>query len=516
MKTRLFLLFIICFGFQIHAQTQVVSVNVGVGLDYDGSHLYVAELFGNKISRLDITTGAPSLETVTSISRPEGIAINGNEVYMTGISMPDRFRVADISGGVPTTNTTILSASSIRTVVYDDTHGLYLIQDAGSGGTRVFKVTGTTATQIITTPVRDIRGATIHGSEMYLSSRGAGAIYKFDLSNVATPTLVKSGITQPYEIEIANNHLYYASENGQLGKIDLANTSASPTLLINNTLGDLAGLEIIGEDIYFTSWGNNAIYKINDPALAPCVVTIPDTNFKTALLNHNPIIDTNSDGEIQCSEASAFTGQIVASSLNIQDLTGIESFTEITGLQVFNNDLTSIDVSQNTKLRQLLVEGNLGLSGVLDLSAMTDLIDVKANDTYISRINMANGNNANVTRFQCVRNSALNCVQLDAGFSPNSNWLVDDVSVYSENCFTLSTIDFSLDEAKLYPNPASTILNIDMLDTIKRVTIYTLLGSEILKAKSAVVDISNLKSGSYLIKIEDENGVTSTKRFIKQ
>lgn len=28
-------------------------------------------------------------------------------------------------------------------------------------------------------------------------------------------------------------------------------------------------------------------------------VNIPDPNFKNALLNHNPIIDTNGDGEIQ-------------------------------------------------------------------------------------------------------------------------------------------------------------------------------------------------------------------------
>lgn len=34
------------------------------------------------------------------------------------------------------------------------------------------------------------------------------------------------------------------------------------------------------------------------------IVSIPDANFKTALLNHTPAIDTNGDGEIQVSEAS--------------------------------------------------------------------------------------------------------------------------------------------------------------------------------------------------------------------
>jgi len=32
------------------------------------------------------------------------------------------------------------------------------------------------------------------------------------------------------------------------------------------------------------------------------VVNIPDANFKTALPNHVPVINTNADGEIQVSE----------------------------------------------------------------------------------------------------------------------------------------------------------------------------------------------------------------------
>ena len=37
------------------------------------------------------------------------------------------------------------------------------------------------------------------------------------------------------------------------------------------------------------------------------IVDIPDTNFKNALLNHDPIIDINNDGEIQESEAESVT-----------------------------------------------------------------------------------------------------------------------------------------------------------------------------------------------------------------
>jgi len=73
------------------------------------------------------------------------------------------------------------------------------------------------------------------------------------------------------------------------------------------------------------------------------IVNIPDTNFKDALLNHTPTIDTNADGEIQVLEAEAITNSIIVNSKDISDLTGIEAFINITGLDCSFNNLTSLD-----------------------------------------------------------------------------------------------------------------------------------------------------------------------------
>jgi uncharacterized repeat protein (TIGR01451 family) len=75
------------------------------------------------------------------------------------------------------------------------------------------------------------------------------------------------------------------------------------------------------------------------------IVNIPDANFKNALLNHVPVINTNNDGEIQVSEAVAFTGTITVISKNIADLTGINAFYNITGLNCQGNQLTSLSIS---------------------------------------------------------------------------------------------------------------------------------------------------------------------------
>ena len=145
------------------------------------------------------------------------------------------------------------------------------------------------------------------------------------------------------------------------------------------------------------------------------IITFNDANFKQALVN-NSAINTNGDTEIQVSEAINFTGTIGVANSGINNLTGIEFFTEIVGLQVQNNGLLSVDLSQNTKLRQLLMEGNSNLQGDLDLSMMSDLTDFKGHSTRLTSVNIANGNNRNITRFE-VGNSFVTCVQVDPSFN---------------------------------------------------------------------------------------------------
>ena len=142
----------------------------------------------------------------------------------------------------------------------------------------------------------------------------------------------------------------------------------------------------------------------------PQNVNIPDPIFKGYLLGHTGI-NTNSDGEIQVSEAAAFAGSIDVSNLGIMDLTGIEAFTSLTELNCSNNLLTALDVSSNmaltilncsyNQLTALNVSSNTGLTilhcynnqltglNVLDNSALFDLrcsynaltnLDVSANE----------------------------------------------------------------------------------------------------------------------------------------
>ena len=77
--------------------------------------------------------------------------------------------------------------------------------------------------------------------------------------------------------------------------------------------------------------------------------TIPDANFEQALVDAN--IDTDGlNGAILNSDAEQLFGGLDVSNKNIDDLTGIAAFTNLTELICSNNNLTTLDLSANNQL----------------------------------------------------------------------------------------------------------------------------------------------------------------------
>ena len=89
------------------------------------------------------------------------------------------------------------------------------------------------------------------------------------------------------------------------------------------------------------------------------IVNIPDANFKAYLLGLT--CNSNADNEIQVSEAQNWPGVISCGNMNISDLTGIEAFNAIVDLYCKNNQLTTIDLSNNVALTSLNCSNNLSI-----------------------------------------------------------------------------------------------------------------------------------------------------------
>ncbi|WP_040278072.1 T9SS type A sorting domain-containing protein [Psychroserpens damuponensis] len=82
---------------------------------------------------------------------------------------------------------------------------------------------------------------------------------------------------------------------------------------------------------------------------------------------------------------------------------------------------------------------------------------------------------------------------------------------------TLSVDEFALETVSLFPNPAKNTLHLDMPASIGdfNTEIFSVLGQSVSRnTNSSQLDISNLNTGMYLLKISTDNG-TITKRFTK-
>jgi hypothetical protein len=92
-------------------------------------------------------------------------------------------------------------------------------------------------------------------------------------------------------------------------------------------------------------------------------------------------------------------------------------------------------------------------------------------------------------------------------------------NIYFHKNTTMSSDSFTTSKVKLYPNPTSNVLNIESLGTIQTISVYNVLGQEVinksLNSTSTSLDVSSLNSGIYVVKTVVD-GVTSSTKFIKQ
>ncbi|AWA28678.1 hypothetical protein HYN48_00470 [Flavobacterium magnum] len=117
------------------------------------------------------------------------------------------------------------------------------------------------------------------------------------------------------------------------------------------------------------------------------IVNIPDANFKAKLLSSSPsntiarnaqgmhiAVDANADGEIQLAEAQ-LVGALFVNNSSIENLEGVQSFTNMTRLSCDVNALLSLDVSGMNNLQQLSASLNPSLAtlNITGCSSLTNL-----------------------------------------------------------------------------------------------------------------------------------------------
>jgi len=368
------------------------------------------------------------------------------------------------------------------------------------------------------------------------------SITDLDLSNNTGLTALKCGNNSLTSLNVAN---------GNNTNVTLFNTYNNPNLTCIS----------VDDANYSTSnWTDvdwTTSFSINCNG---CFVNIPDANFKTNLLG-NTAINTNGNTEIECAEATAFTGAISCANLNITDLTGIEAFTGLTQLFCGGNSLTSLDVTQNIALTDLYcqintitsldVTQNTALSMLachfnyltsldltqntllnevecrenaitsLDVSLNTALTVLYCQDNSLTSLNVANGNNTNFTKLKTINNPNLTCIQVDDVAYSTTNWVGSSYAYtgmpFSTNCGTVNINELKSTTMTISPNPAKDVLSITSTEAIEQVSIYNVNGAliSVISENTNSVNVSELVNGMYILVVKTNNGISHS-RFVKE
>ena len=273
---------------------------------------------------------------------------------------------------------------------------------------------------------------------------------------------------------------------------------------------------------------------------------IPDANFEQALIDLG--FDTGTpDGSVPTANISGIDTLDLSNS-NISDLTGIEDFNALVFFLCMNNQLTNLDLSNNTLLRNvscynnqlvsinvsqntalvllqcqnnqlstLDVSNNIGLLNLgchnnqitaLDVSHNSSLVVLNCGYNNLSCLNLKNIDTS--AYFTAYSNSNLSCVEVDYPIQSTANWTNIDSGVtystncnYPINCYSPSGFSEINNEISIYPNPTNNLLHIEIENYNGTIAaeLYDFTGKLLETTNNTSLSLSDYPKGIYLLKV---------------
>lgn len=198
----------------------------------------------------------------------------------------------------------------------------------------------------------------------------------------------------------------------------------------------------------------------------------------------------------------------------------VSTLSELTGLTMGNTQIANLDLSLNSELTGVSVLNTNLMS--LDLSQNGMIFSVQFGGASATSLDLRNGNLSNIAFLETDLAPNLTCIFVDdstlTGINLNGwDQHVNNNFVETEaECSAIVAVeDFDLINFNVYPNPTTNFITIESTQNIKQVSVYTILGQEVIKSNEKTIDVSHLENGMYLIKIVLESGKVNTKQFIK-
>ena len=199
--------------------------------------------------------------------------------------------------------------------------------------------------------------------------------------------------------------------------------------------------------------------KVNAASSVPInESTFPDATFRSVIAS---TYDYNGNGYIDPDEVS-MTMNISCEGMGISSVKGIEYFTDIQGLWVKDNNISSLDVSKNVHLHGIWCSGNPISS--IDLSHNPELEWIYCYDCNLTALDVTH--NPDMSFIECNTNPI---TSLDLTKCPKMEHLTcgscDLASLDLSNCPNLAHLD-------IYRNPRLRTLDVSKCPKMKRLDIW--------------------------------------------
>ena len=259
------------------------------------------------------------------------------------------------------------------------------------------------------------------------------------------------------------------------------------------------------------------------------------TNLQNLKCNNNQLPSLNVDGFINLQTLSCYFNQLT--SLNLQGLANLQT------LSCFGNQLTSLNLQGLANLKSLNCNSNQFSS--LNLQGLTNLQTLNCYFNQLSSLNVQespnlqtlNCKNNQLTALYIKNNNVVNWA-LNISNNPDLVFICADVEdlayvqlVVNQNGYTatcqvdsncsLSVVNNQLENSyfSIYPNPVKNELNLGpkQATTVYSLSIYNTLGQQVQTTTNPekTIDVSDLKTGNYIVKVTTDKGVSSSK-FVKE
>ena len=173
---------------------------------------------------------------------------------------------------------------------------------------------------------------------------------------------------------------------------------------------------------------------------------IPDDDFEQSLINLG--YDTVLDDSVLTTAIDTVTFLHLGFFINnIYDLTGIEDFSALKDLTIWQQFLTTLDLSQNIFLESLNCTGN-NLTN-LNLSNNSALTSLNCSDNQLVSLDLRNNNN--IVAITTINNLDLSCINVDNVTFSNNNWTnnIEPEHYFSVDCNSTTGLDDTYSEKKL-------------------------------------------------------------------